>query len=152
MPASVVGKIREGIVPLTFAAVILAIIVYEIAGASPSATPGYIVSRLLALILVCLLFSPFPALPVLYGWYSGNRAGAVLAGILPLPLFFITGYFLLRQDNMVFLAHDTISFVGILSAILGVAGYCAAQRTKEYLAVSVVLSGLWLVFFMSGID
>ena len=152
MPASITMKIRNSIVPLTVISVILAIIVYEIAGASPAAPPGYIVSRLLALIVVFVLVSPFLALPVLYGWYSGNRAGAVLAGILPLPLFFIAGYFLLSRDNMVFLAHDTIPFVGILSAITGVAGYCAAQRTTEYLAVSVVLSGLWLVFFLSGID
>jgi hypothetical protein len=152
MPASIAMKIRNGIVPLTVISVILAILVYEIAGSSPAATPGYIVSHLLALIVVFVIVFPFLALPVLYGRYSGNRAGAVLAGILPLPLFFIARYFLFSLDNMVFLAKDTLSFVGILSAILGVAGYCAAQRTKEYLAVSVVLSGLWLVFFMSGID
>lgn len=137
--------------PLTVITVILAIVVYEIAGALPAATPDYIVSRFIALITVSILFSPFPVLPILYGWYSGNRAGAVLAGILPLPFFFITGFFLLRQDNMVFLPSDTISFIGILSAIPGLAGYCAAQKTKEYLAVSVVLAGLWLVFFLSGI-
>jgi len=39
-----------------------------------------IVSRLLALVAVSVLLSPFPALPILYGWYSGNRAGAVPAG------------------------------------------------------------------------
>jgi hypothetical protein len=148
----IIERIRNEIVSLTVIAVILALIVYEIAGAFPAATPGYLVSRLLALVVVFVLLSPFMALPLLYGWYSGNRAGAILAGILPLPLFFIAGFFLLRLDNMVFVPQDIVSFVGILSAILGVAGYCAAQRTKEYLAVSVVLTGLWLVFFMSGID
>jgi p-aminobenzoyl-glutamate transporter AbgT len=127
MPGSVIRKIRNKIVPLTIIAVILAIAVYETTRALPVATPEYIVPRLLTLI-------------------------AVLAGILPLPLVFLAGFFLLRPDTMVFLQSDTIPFVGILSAILGIAGYCAAQRTKEYLAVSVVLAGLWLVFFLSGIN
>jgi hypothetical protein len=152
MPGSVIRKIRNKIVPLTIIAVILAIAVYETTRALPVATPEYIVPRLLTLIAVSVLLSPVPSLPVLYGWYSGNRAGAVLAGILPLPLVFLAGFFLLRPDTMVFLQSDTIPFVGILSAILGIAGYCAAQRTKEYLAVSVVLAGLWLVFFLSGIN
>jgi hypothetical protein len=152
MPDSIVGKVRNGIVPLTVIVVILAIVVYETAGALPATDAEHILSRLLALIAVSFLLSPFPALPLLYGWYSGNRAGAVLAGILPLPLFFLAGFFLLRHGNMVFLSSGTIPFIGILSAILGTAGYCAAQRTKEYLAVSFVLAGLWLVFFLSGIN
>jgi hypothetical protein len=152
MPDSIIKKIRNKIVPLTLVAVIFAIVVYEIAGALPAATPQYLGSRLLALVAVSVLLSPFPALPILYGWYSGNRTGAVLAGILPLPLIFIAGFFLLRQENMVFLPSDTIPFLGILATILGLAGYCAAQRSKEYLAVSVVLAGLWLVFFLGGID
>lgn len=152
MPDSIAGKVRSGIVPLTLVAVILAIVVYEISWLSPVVTPADILSRLLALIAVSVLLSPFLALPLLYGRYSGNRAGAVLAGILPLPLFFLAGFFLLRQENMVFLSSGTIPCIGILSAILGTAGYCAALRKKEYLAVSVVLAGLWLVFFLSGID
>jgi hypothetical protein len=152
MPGSVIGKIRNKIVPLTVIAVTIAIVVYETAGAVAAANTDYIVSRILALVAVSVLLSPFPALPLLYGWYFGNRAGAVLAGILPLPLFFLAGFFLLRQENMVFLSSDTIPFLGILSAILGLAGYCAAQGSKDYLAVSVVLAGLWLVFFLGGID
>ncbi len=152
MPGSVFRNIRDKTVPLTIIAVILAIVVYETAGALPTMDAERIVSRLLALVVVSVLLSPFPSLPLLYGWYSGNRGGAVLAGILPLPLLFLAGFFLLRPDNRVFFSSDTIPFAIILSVILGIAGYCAALRRKDYLAVSVVLAGLWLVFFLSGID
>ncbi|MFA5269184.1 MAG: hypothetical protein WC379_14545 [Methanoregula sp.] len=144
--------VREQIIPVTVAVVFLAFAAFTFGKMQPAFTPEGIIMWVLILIAVMVMFGWFPALPLLYGWYSGNRAGAILAGILPLPLFFIAGFFLLRLDNMVFVPQDLVSFVGILSAILGVAGYCAAQRTKEYLAVSVVLAGLWLVFFMSGID
>ncbi len=152
LPDSVVGKIRNGIVPLTGIAVVLAIVVYETAGAFPAANAEYIVSRLLALLAVSVLLSPFPALPLLYGWYSGNRAASVLAGILPLPLFFLAGTILFPQVDMAHPVSRTLPFVAVLAALLGLAGYCAAQRTKEYLAVSFVLAGLWLVFFLGGIN
>jgi hypothetical protein len=97
MPGPVIGKVRNRRLPLTVVVVIFAIVVFEIAGALPAATPENIGPRLLALVAVSVLLSPFPALPVLYGWYSGNPTGAVLAGILPLPLFFIAGFFLLRD-------------------------------------------------------
>ncbi len=149
---SLIDTFREQIVPVTITAVILAIVAYEISWLSPAVTPEYFLSRLLALIAVSVLFIPFPAFPVLYGWYSGNRMVAVLAGILPLPLVFLAGFFLRPPGDVVHLVSGTLPFVAVLAALTGLAGYCAAARTKEYLAVSVVLTGLWLVLFLYGID
>ena len=151
-PGHLLSGLREQVLPFTVVVVILAIVACEIPWLSPAMTPDTLVSRLLGLLAVCVIFSVFPAIPLLYGWYSGNRAGSILAGILPLPLFFLAGSILYPPADRAYLVSGTLPFVAVLAALLGLAGYCAAQRTKEYLAVSVVLTGFWLVFFLSGID
>jgi hypothetical protein len=40
----------------------------------------------------------------------------------------------------------------MLSGICGLAGYCAAQRMKNYLAVSGILTGVWLIIWMAGFN
>ena len=149
-PANPADSLRDLIVPLTIIVVILAILACELSRGSPAAQPGSVIPRILALSGVGVLFSVFPALPLLYGWYYRNRTGAVLAGILPLPLFFLGGFFLQPAGDPAHLVYRTIPYIVVLAAILGLAGYCAAHRTREYLAVSFVLTGLWLVCFLSG--
>jgi hypothetical protein len=39
-----------------------------------------------------------------------------------------------------------------LSAIGSLAEYCAAQKMKSYVAVSVILTGLWLLMGMNGFN
>jgi hypothetical protein len=119
----------------------------------PRGTAGDIVAWFLLLVAFCVLFSIFPAIAIIYGWYTGNQTGAILAGALPFPLFFITVFFLIRSDNMVFIpVPDTILFIVILAAICSLAGFCAAQRTKNHLAVSIILTGLWLIFWMKSFN
>jgi hypothetical protein len=146
-------RIRKQIVPITIEAVILAIGVFTFNKMPPRGTAEDIIAWFLLLVAFCFLFSIFPAIAIIYGWYTGNRNGAILAGALPLPLFYITAYFLFSSDNMVFIrVPETIIFIVILSAICGLAGYCAARRTKNYLAVSILLTGLWLIIWMSGLN
>ena len=87
-PGHLLSGLREQVLPFTVVVVILAIVACEISWLSPAVTPGTIVSRLPGPLAACIIFSPFPAIPLLGGWYSGNRAGSILAGIVPLPLFF----------------------------------------------------------------
>lgn len=145
-------RIKEQIIPVTVEAVILAVGFFTFTKMPPRGTAGDIIAWFMLLVAFCVVFSIFPALAIIYGWYTGKRAGAVLAGALPLPLFFITGSFLFSSDNTVFIHNDTIIFIVILSAICGLAGYCAARRTKPFLAVSVILTGLWLIIWMSGFN
>ncbi|MCX6683981.1 MAG: hypothetical protein NTZ37_04545 [Methanoregula sp.] len=146
-------RIKEQIVPITIEAVILAIGFFTFTKMPPRGTAGDIVAWFLLLVAFCVLFSILPAIAIIYGWYTGNRNGAILAGALPFPLIFITGIFLIRSQNMVFIhIPGTILFIGILSAVCGLAGYCAAHKTKNYLAVSILLTGLWLIIWMSGFN
>jgi hypothetical protein len=145
--------IQERIVPVTVAAVILATAFFSYTKMLPVGTAMDVIVWLLLLIAFCAMFSILPAVVIIYGWHTGNKAGAFIAGTLALPLFFIAGFFLLRLGNMVFLhPAGIIPFIAVLSAICGLAGYCAARRTKNYLAASVVLTGLWLVVWMGGIN
>jgi len=146
-------KIKEQIVPITVEAVIIAVGVFTFAKIPPLGTAGDIVAWFLLLVVFCIVFSIFPAIAIIYGWYTGDRTGAVLAGALPFPVLFIAGIFLTHPPVAVWISlPGTILFTGILSAICGLAGLCAAMRTKNYLAVSIVLTGLWLIIWMSGFN
>jgi hypothetical protein len=150
---TMLARIREQILPITIAAVILAVGFFTFNKMPPRGTAGDIVAWFLLLIAFCILFSIFPAVAIIYGWRTGNRIGAFLVGVLALPLVFIFGFILLRPGNMVFLPHsNTFPFIAILTTICGLAGFCAAQRTKNYLAVSILLTGLWLIIWMSGFN
>jgi hypothetical protein len=141
-------KIQEQIVPITIGAVILAIGIFFFGKMPPPRTAGEIVQWFLILTVICLVFSILPALAILYGWRTGNRAGAFLAGALPLPVIAVSAYLLLRSTEMVFVHIDSAIFMVILSAICGLAGYCAARRTKNFLALSIVLTGMWLIIWL----
>jgi hypothetical protein len=150
---TILARIKEQILPIIIAAVILAVGYYTFTKMPPRGSPWDIAEWILLLVTFCILFSLFPAIAIIYGWYTGNRNGAILAGALPFPLLFIFMFFLIREDNMVFIrVPGTILFIGILSAVCGLAGYCAAHRTKNYLAVSILLTGLWLIIWMSGFN
>jgi hypothetical protein len=153
MDVTFLTRIEEQILPVTIVAVILAIGFFTFNKMPPMGTGGDVVFWILLLVAFCVLFSFFPAIAIIYGWYTGNKTGAILVGALPFPLLFIFMFFLIRADNMVFIrVPDTMLFIGILSAICGIAGFCAAQRTKPFLAVSVILTGLWLIIWMSGFN
>lgn len=148
-----VARIREQILPVTIVAVIFAVGYYTFNKMPPAGTIPDITAWILLFIVFCALFSIFPAIAIICGWYTGNRAGAVLAGVLPFPLFYIAAFFLISSGNMVFIpVRETILFMVLLSAVCGLAGYCAAQRTKNYLAVSIILTGIWLIIWMSGFN
>ena len=150
---TMLARIKEQILPITIAAVILAIGYFTFTKMPPMGTAGDIFAWFLLLVAFCVVFSIFPAIAIIYGWYTGNRICAILAGALPFPLLFIFMFFLISSGNMVFIrVPDTIFFIGILSAICGLSGFCAAHKTKNYLVVSVLLTGLWLIIWMSGFN
>jgi hypothetical protein len=153
MSMTILARIKEQILPITIAAVIIAVGYYTFTKMPPIGTAEDIVAWFLLLVAFCIVFSFFPAVAIIYGWRTGNRTGAFLVGVLALPLVFIFGFILLRPGNMVFLPpSSTFPFIAILTTVCGLAGFCAAQRTKNYLAVSVILTGLWLFIWMNSFN
>jgi len=54
---------------------------------------------------------------------------------------------------MVFIrVTETVLYLLGLSIVSGLAGYFAAQRTQRYLAVAIVLTGVWVFVMMSGFN
>jgi hypothetical protein len=153
MNMTLLTRIKDQVLPITIEAVILAIGYFTFTKMPLRGTAGDIVAWFPLLVAFCVLFSIFPAIAIIYGWYTGNQTGAILAGALPFPLFFITVFFLIHSDNMVFIpVPDSILFIIILAAICSLAGFCAAQRTKNHLAVSIILTGLWLIIWMKSFN
>ena len=124
-------KVKEQIVPITIEAVVLSIGFFTFMKMPPRGTAGDIIAWFLLLAAFCVLFSIFPAIAIIYGWYTGNKVGAFLAGVLPLPMFYVSAYFLLRSTEMVFVHADTAIYITVLSAICGLAGYCAAHEDEK---------------------
>jgi len=152
MDVALLTRIREPVIPISIGAVILAIGYFTFMKMPPRGTTGDIVAWFLLLAAFCVVFSLFPTIAIVAGWYTGNRAGAFLSGMLPLPVISVSAYFLLRSTEMVFVHADTAMYIAVLSAICGLAGYCAAMRTKNHLALSVVLTGIWLIIWMWGFN
>ncbi|HSA38670.1 MAG TPA: hypothetical protein P5013_07270, partial [Methanoregula sp.] len=75
-------RIKEQIIPVTVEAVILAVGFFTFTKMPPRGTAGDIIAWFMLLVAFCVVFSIFPALAIIYGWYTGKRAGAVLAGAL----------------------------------------------------------------------
>jgi hypothetical protein len=82
-------KIREQIVPITIEAVILSIGYFAFMKMPPQGTAGDIIAWFILLVAFCVVFSLLPGIAIIYGWYSGNRIGALFLGILPLPALYI---------------------------------------------------------------
>lgn len=147
------ARIREEIVPVSVAAVILGIVFFTFVKMPPLGTIGDVLAWIMLLSAFCIIFSIFPAIGILCGWYTGNRMWGFFAGALPFPLLWITAYLLIRSGNMVFIhIPGTIVFLAILSAVCGLAGYCAAQKTRPALSVSILLTGVWLIIWMHAFN
>ncbi len=153
MSVSIIIRIREQILPITIVAVIVAIGGVAFIKMPPMGTPGGLVAQVLLLIAFCAVISIFPAIAIACGWCTGDKVQAILAGVLPFPVIYILGIIVVGSYNMVFISFPgTILFIVSLSVVCGLAGYCAAMRTKNYLALSIILSGIWLIIWLNAIN
>jgi len=115
--------------------------------------PHQAVSYALAVIAIPVFLAALPAATVLIGWFTKRKAESLLFGVLFFPCFYCIGFFFFSHGNMVFIrVPETVLYVGGLSAISGLAGYCAAHHDQRHLAIAIVLVGLWVVGFLSGIN
>lgn len=114
---------------------------------------GQILYYVLSLVAISVELSVIPAIPVLVGWYTGKPARAAVAGILLLPAIWILGFIVFSHGNMVFIrVTETVLYLLVLSIVSGLAGYCAAQKTNRGLSAAIILLGIWVLVFPSGIN
>lgn len=115
--------------------------------------PHQAVSYALAVIAIPVFIAAIPAAAVLFGWFTKRKTASLLFGALLFPCIYCISFFFLSRGNMVFIrVPETALYIGGLSAISGLAGYCAAHRTGWHLAAAIVLVGIWVVGFLSGIN
>jgi hypothetical protein len=91
--------------------------------------------------------------PVVYGWKTRDTKGAALVGVLPF-LFVMTIPRVLSGElpRTTELLVDAVLYIVSLCAIGGLEGYFASLHEKKSLVVAIALAGLWIVFFLSGIN
>jgi hypothetical protein len=94
-----------------------------------------------------------PLFPLIYGYITRDKVGAVLMGVMPfLGLFSVI---LLGESDFsissVRWLTRAISFWLVLIIIAGLEGYFASKRKISSLFVAIGLYILWILWFLSGI-
>ncbi|WP_048150149.1 hypothetical protein [Methanolacinia paynteri] len=100
------------------------------------------------------LIISYPVGTFLYGYKTGDRFRAPLAGIVSyafLILFAVSSISFqdsLNIDNIIlFVGYHLVLLIG-----LGMIGFLASGKEKMYQAVAGLLSIAWILFFLSGIS
>lgn len=146
--------IGEHIAAITLFIVWLAIILCTVSHVPfEGMEPLQAVSYVLTVIAMSMFVAAFPATAVLFGWFTKRKARALFLGALLLPAIYLLFFLLLFHGNMVFIrVPETAIYLVGLSAISGLAGYCAAHHDQQHLAIAIVFVGIWVFAFMSGIN
>lgn len=91
--------------------------------------------------------------PIAYGWITHNTKGTVLLGILPYLFATTVPQFVMRDIPVIdgWLVQRILT-IASLCAIGGLGGYFASRHEVRSLVVAVVLAGVWIFVFLSGIN
>ncbi|HII99879.1 MAG TPA: hypothetical protein HA272_11650 [Methanoregula sp.] len=115
--------------------------------------PHQAVSYAMVVIAIPVFIAALPTATVLFGWFTKRKAASLLFGALLFPSLYCIGFLFLSRANMVFIrVPETVLYIGGLSVISGLAGYCAAHRTGWHLSAAIVLVGIWVIAFLSGMN
>ena len=146
--------IGEHIALITLLIVWPALILYTMSRVSLGGMePHQAVSYAMAVIAIPVFIAALPTATVLFGWFTKRKTASLLFGALLFPSLYCIGFLFLSRGTMVFIrVPETVLYLGGLSAISGLAGYCAAHRTAWHLAAAIVLVGIWVVAFLSGMN
>jgi hypothetical protein len=127
------------------AAIILLWVIVYLVQAGQAGTPG---SQAWGFISIIALLATIIS-PLVYGWYSRDPAGAVIIGALPFLLVVGVSRIIssLGQHDLI---YPVVYFLS-LSMAGGLGGYFAAKRTTGYLVIALILAGIWVGIFLSGI-
>jgi hypothetical protein len=127
------------------AAIILLWVTVYLVQAGQAGTPGSQVWGFISIIaLLATIISPLA-----YGWYSRDPAGAVIIGALPF-LLVVGVSSIISGSGQHDLIYPIVYFL-LLCLAGGLEGYFAAKRTTGYLVIALILAGIWVGIFLSGI-
>jgi hypothetical protein len=90
--------------------------------------------------------------PLVYGWYSRDRTGALLIGTL--PFLMVSGLIRIVAGNGTIgpgYPIYSVVYVAVLVLLGGLEGFFAAKKTTGYLVIALLLAVLWAGIFFSGI-
>ena len=124
--------------------ILLWVVVYFIY-AGLAGIPGTIAWGLLSIIaLLATIIAP-----VAYGWYSRDTTGAIIIGAIPFLLVVGVSRIISSpgQTDLVYVAGYFLA----LSIAGGLSGFFAAKKTSRNLLIALVLAGIWVGIFLSGI-
>lgn len=129
--------ISAGIILLWVLPVIMLLLQTGTSGALPWGYLTYIA-------LITTIVSPFA-----YGWYSRDSTGAIIIGTVPFLLVGGISRIISSpgQPNLVYVAGYFLA----LSIAAGLSGYFAAKKTTGNLLIALLLAGIWVGIFLSGI-
>lgn len=91
--------------------------------------------------------------PLLYGWHTKDTTGAVIIGFLPFLLVMgisriVSGNMLSDNDYLLY----AVLYCTLLSFLGGAEGYFASKGNRTSLAIGILLAGIWIGIFFSGIS
>ncbi len=94
-----------------------------------------------------------PMLPIIYGYITRDKVGAVLMGVMPFLGLFSVILFGELDSSISAMRWLTraIPFWLVLIIIAGLEGYFASKRKMSALFVAIGLYILWILWFLSGI-
>jgi len=94
-----------------------------------------------------------PLFPLIYGYITGDKVGAILMGVLPFLGLFSVLLFGELDSSLSAMSWLTraIPFWLVLIIIAGLEGYFASKRKMSALFVAIGLYILWVLCFLSGI-
>ncbi|WP_445475699.1 hypothetical protein ACT9XH_02880 [Methanococcoides methylutens] len=92
----------------------------------------------------------YPASPIIYGWVTRDKVGAVIVGTVPIVAFFLypdyaAGYL---YDFDMAQTVELVIFLLRIMIIGGLGGYFASKRELKFLIVAIALVILWFLVFM----
>lgn len=105
-------------------------------------TPLYVMTEIGFILLL-------PATPLVYGWFSGDKRGAIIIGTIPFVLVTILGIALSPSD---LLTPERIGQVLIfllpLTLIGGLIGLFSSRREYSWLCLAIALIFVWIVYLL----
>jgi len=95
-----------------------------------------------------------PVAPIVYGWKTADKNGAIIIGMLPIIGIAFIGT-LAAGTKIGYALPSTwirsVAYFGSLSVIGGLEGYLAAKKEVTCILMAIGLGILWILTLLSGI-
>lgn len=118
----------------------------------PGIRPGILPSGPLYAAVEIGIILLFPAIPLVYGWRTGDVHGAVITGTVPFVLVTIYGALFNPPDILIpGRLYQVLAFLLPLTLLGGLAGYLAALRKYPWFVIALCCAAGWVLIFLSGI-